>query len=141
MIEMIIFWAVVVGIALLIEFYSCDMVSTWFGVGGMVAILLAAFEVSILWQVLVFFIVSFTLLLTLRRITKQWLNVKTVPTNADSMVGLKIKLLADAIDGRSEAKVNDVVWTVVVEGDTPTAKGANVEVVRLEGNKLIAKTI
>ncbi|MCL2621856.1 MAG: hypothetical protein FWD32_02380 [Firmicutes bacterium] len=138
---MIIFWAVVVGIALLIEFYSCDMVSTWFGVGGMVAILLAAFEVSILWQVLVFFIVSFTLLLTLRRITKQWLNVKTVPTNADSMVGLKIKLLADAIDGRSEAKVNDVVWTVVVEGDTPTAKGANVEVVRLEGNKLIAKTI
>jgi len=140
-IEMIIFWAVVVGIALLIEFYSCDMVSTWFGVGGMVAILLAAFEVSILWQVLVFFIVSFTLLLTLRRITKQWLNVKTVPTNADSMVGLKIKLLADAIDGRSEAKVNDVVWTVVVEGDTPTAKGANVEVVRLEGNKLIAKTI
>jgi membrane protein implicated in regulation of membrane protease activity len=136
---MIIVWAVVTSVSLLIEFLTLGMVTTWFAVGGIVALITAACGLYYPWQVLVFFVVSLGCLLALRRFVTKFLRVKTVPTNLDANIGLKVKLLKDVVGGRSEIKVNDTVWTAVC--DSELKEGGIVVITSMSGNKYIVEEV
>jgi len=135
---MIIIWAVVIAAALLIEFLVYNLVSTWFAVGGLAALISAPCGLDWPWQILVFFVASFAFLLGLRPFIAKFLKTKTTPTNADEQIGKKYKLTKDVKEGRSEIKINDVLW--VVECETEGLKeGAVVEITGISGNKYMVK--
>ena len=137
MVTMIIVWSLVIGAALLAEFLIYNLVSAWFAVGGIAALISAPFDLFWAWQILIFFVVSFAFLLGLRPFIKKFIHTKTIPTNVDANVGKTFKLLKDVADGRSEIKILDVIWTVTC----PDAlkKGETVEVTGMEGNRYIVK--
>ena len=132
--------AVAVG-ALVVELCTPQFVSLWFSIAGVLCLGLSFIPGLPWWaQVLIFAGVSAALLFALRPICNKYFLRKRVATNADSIVGREVRMLQEAnFDTLGQAKVGDVVWSVKSQDDTPLAKGEIVEVVAIEGNKLIAK--
>jgi len=143
--EWVIIWAIVIAAAVLIELESFSLTTAWFAGGGLIAITLAMIDaftdanISWMWQVIAFVIVSLGLLVGLRPFAKKLLRTPDVPTNADMYFGKKFKLLKDTVGGRSSVSINDVVWTVQVDGDYKT--GDLVILKQISGNKYIAEGV
>ena len=59
-------WVFVLISTIFIEFESPQLVSIWFSVGAVVALIMAAFNLHYLWQIATFVIVSMILILLTR---------------------------------------------------------------------------
>ncbi len=138
-------WAIWLGIfviALIVEAIGADLVSVWFAGGALIALILS-FIPGVAWwiQLIVFCVLSLTLLLALRPLTRKWFRGKIVKSNVESLIGKKAVLL-EKIDllHRGEVAVGDVKWTAVgVDDDAKIEKGKIVVIVAVSGNKLIVK--
>ena len=139
---MIYVWLAVVVVSAIVEALTLQMASIWFVVGGLVALVMAACGVALEWQIIAWIIVSLVLLLALRRLCLRFILKKdNTRTNVDALVGVKVKLLADTVDGTSEGKIGDVVWTVVLPANATAHKGDTVEITEVQGNKLLARLL
>ncbi len=136
---MIIIWSVVIATTLLLEFFTVDFLSCCFSFSGIVCLILAACGVDLIWQVLVFFVVSIIAICATRPLVKKFLHKPTVPTNLDQYFGKKVRLLADVVDGKTSLKINDVVWTALCE--EALLKDAEVTIESVEGNKMVVKAV
>jgi len=145
-------WAVWLGILIImvvIEAMGPALVSIWFAVGAFVSLVLSLFslipDVIIPWwvQVVVFVIVSVITLILMRPVTKRCLKRNTINSNVDSLVG-KRGVLEEEIKpfDPGVCRINDVLWTVVsTNGKETIAKESVVEVVAIQGNKLMVKKV
>lgn len=134
-------WLGVVALSIIIEFVTFDLVTMWFIGGGLVSLILAAVGVPLIWQIVVFIVVSGVLLATCRKPIMKLLSKKNTKTNADAIIGKDYALLTPISFGvTGSLKVNGVEWTAVGENDTDEiAAGTVVCVVDIQGNKLIVK--
>lgn len=134
-------WVAVIVVTLIIEFTTMEITSIWFSVGGLIALILAAFNVSMEVQVIVFIIVSSVLLLSLRRWTKnKLLNSSNEPTNLDLLKKEKVKLLSPiTTTDKGTVKFNGVIWSAISEDNEPIEQDTFVQVVKVKGNTLIVK--
>lgn len=137
-------WLGVVIVTAIIEFATLDMTSIWFTVGAVPPLIMAAIG-GISWeiQVVVFFCLTALLIIALRGLTKKFLlknlNEKT---NVDSFIGKEVRLLEDTdFENVGAVKINGVVWTAVAENGESIAKGEIVEIVKVDGNKLVVKRV
>ena len=132
-------WAIVIAVALVVEFVTMQMVSVWVALGGFVGLILEAiggigFEI----QITAFFVVSLLAIFFLRRFAVRFLERNSESKKAETIIGKKIKLLEDTNeDLKSTAKLNGVVWTVIAE--QPLKKGNEVVITETIGNKLKVK--
>ncbi len=135
---MIYVWAGVVALSLIIEFITQEFASIWFAGGGLIALILAACKVGIAWQIPVFVVVSFALLLATRPLVKKFIKKEKVATNADSLIGKKAKLLTEITEDRNGSiKFKGIVWTAAAS--EPIKANEEVEVVEINGNTLTVK--
>jgi len=132
---MIIVWSVIVALAFLLEFLMYNMVSTWFAFGGIVALISAPFDLFWPWQILIFVTSSLIFLLAFRPFAVRFIKTKTTPTNLDANVGMKVKLLKDSDDGKSEIQINDIVWKVACPEGSKI--GDVMFITGMQGNKYI----
>lgn len=135
-------WLAIVVVAVVLEFATAQLVSVWFAVGGVVSLLLSIIpNFSVVWQVVIFGLVSGALLLSLRSITKRWLSKKSEGrTNLSLIIGQRVKLLTPCDqDTLGSTKINDIVWSVQEQDGKSIDIGGYAEVVKISGNKLIVK--
>ena len=137
-------WFSVILLTLVIESQTADLVSIWFAPGAFVAMILAFCDVHIAIQLAVFVgLTAVGLILAFAYIRPRVkAKNKIVKTNADALEG-KLALVEEDIDNASAkgvVKINGQLWTARMENpsDKP-GKGAWVEIVRVEGTKLICK--
>lgn len=143
LINMAAFWLVVMILLLIIEAVVPGLVSIWFAIGALAA-LIAAMTGGQLWlQVLWFLAVSVLTLALTRPLVKKYVNSRTQPTNADALIGMEC-LITEDIDnvlGTGTAKVNGRDWTARAEDEgVKLKKGDRAKIVRIEGVKLIVNT-
>ncbi len=136
---MIIIWSVVIAATLLLEFFTVDFFSCCFSLAAIIALILAACEVELVWQILTFFIVAIVAIIGTRPLVKKFLKKPAISTNVDQYFGKKVRLLADVVEGKSSIKINDVVWTAVC--DAELKKDDFVTIERVEGNKMIVQPV
>lgn len=143
---LIFLWLGVIIASIVIESISYDFVSIWFGVGGIVSMILAIIDsttkLTINWavQLGVFVGVSLILVIIARPIMKKYLKRNDTKTNIDTIVGKHgVVLDAISVDGRGTVKVDGVIWTAVANEDIISDE--KIEVLAVEGNKLIVKGI
>ena len=137
-------WFSVILLTVVIESQTADLVSIWFAPGAFVAMILAFCDVRIGIQLAVFVgvtILALILAFTFIRPRMRSRN-KVEKTNAEAMEG-KLALVEEDIDNAiptGVVKINGQLWTARTENtaDKP-AKGDWVEVVRVEGAKIICK--
>lgn len=129
-------WILVFIIAIVVEISTQELVSVWFSVGAIPAIILAAFGLSFWWQLGTFAVVSAIAFVLSQIFLKKRIKIKSSATNADSLVGNEI-LVVSRVTPTSigEGKVRDVVWTIA--SDETIEKDEFAIVKEIKGNKLI----
>lgn len=137
-------WLALLVVMIIVEAMGPALVSIWFAVGALVS-LIVSFIPGVAWwvEVIIFVVVSTIALLAIRPISKKYFKRNTIKSNVDSLVGKK-GLLCEEISPFSSGacKINDVLWTAVSVDDKETiAKDSVVEVVAIQGNKLVVKKV
>jgi membrane protein implicated in regulation of membrane protease activity len=138
----IIAWIVIIVAAIVIEVSTIALTSVWFAVGGIVALLLAIFNVEFVWQLLTFVGVSTISLLATRPIAKKMNTKDVIHTNADkliNMIGVVTKEIPVSEVG--EIRVNSELWRAKSLEAEDIEVGEKVIVNNLDGNKLIVSRI
>lgn len=136
-------WVAVVAVSLIIEFITMEMVSVWTAIGGIVALVLAALDVRFEIQLVVFFAVTIVLLLSLRKVAMKYLlKNNNAKIGTDSIIGSTHKLLTPITEEtRGTIKISGITWSVTTADKTELSAETMVEVLRVEGNKLVVKKV
>ena len=141
-VNMAMVWLVAMVVFLVIEALVPGLVSLWFAIGALAAVLAAALNAPVWLQLVWFFVVSLLALLLTRPLVKKYVNGKVQPTNADAVIG-KECVVTEAIDNilaQGAVKVRGMEWTARAESDEKKfAAGDVVTVVAIEGVKLIVR--
>jgi len=135
-------WLGILVASLVFEFITSEMVSIWFSLGALVALILAACGVWLEVQWIVFAIISIVCILTLRKISLKFLlkNDNEKITSKEQTVGKTFELLSDINkNNRGTIKINGVEWSVMTADDSEILAGNMVEVLELKGNTYIVK--
>ena len=141
---MIWIWLAVVAISLVVEFLTWDLTSIWFAVSGLVALILSAFEgINWVWQLGVFIVLSALLLIFVRQICRKMLLKTDEKTNVEAFAGKRTKLLTavGTNENYGTVKFNGIVWNALSEDNTEIPAESEVEVVKVDGNKMIVKKV
>lgn len=135
----IILWILLTVGFLILEFATVALISIWFVVGSLVALIAGVLGAAFWLQLLLFALVALALLLLLRPFLQRFVTPHKVPTNIDAMVGQEA-VVTEAIsklDGTGSVKINGLVWSARSESGEPIPAGAIVTVQAVEGVKLI----
>lgn len=122
-----------------LEAVTVGLTSIWFALGALAAMLATSFGAALWLQVLVFILTSALALIGLRPLTRKYINTKSIATNADRVIG-KIGIVRETVDNMAAAgtvSVGGKLWTARSDSGAVIEKGARVEILRIEGVKLI----
>lgn len=125
-------------IFLLVEANTVAVVSAWFCIGALSA-MVTAFCGGQLWlQVTVFIVISALSLAAFRPLVKKHLNGKVQKTNVDAVIGTVGTVLApiDNIGATGKVKLGGMEWTARSTSGAPINAGTVVKVDRIEGVKV-----
>ncbi len=139
---MIVIWFVVIILAAVIEMNTMDLSSIWFSAGALFAFIFSLLDAGCIAQLVIFFVVSVTLLILVRPVVKRYLKTNIISTNSDRLVG-KVAVCTKEIrrGERGEVKIDGKFWLAVASGEEDIDVDEKVEVLAIEGVKLIVDKI
>ena len=137
------FWLAAMVVFLLIEASTVTLVSTWFAVGSLAAMLLALIGAGIGLQVIAFVIISAVCLTALRPLVRKYIKPKLTKTNVDAVVGTTglVTVAIDNVMAQGQVKLGAMYWTARSESGEPIPEGTLVKAVRIEGVKAIVSPV
>ena len=141
--SMSLIWLAVVILTAVIEGATVGLVSIWFTLGALAALLVSLFLDSVLIQLVVFVIVSGLAIVLLRPLARKYLTSKPEPTNADRVVGQTV-LVTEEINnlrGTGAVKVRDLEWTAHGPDDRVIPVGTTVVVDSIEGAHVTVRPV
>ena len=137
-------WLVAMIVLLIVEGMAPGLVSIWFALGALAAMISAMLKAPLWLQVVWFVAVSALSLLLTRPLAKKYVNAHTTATNADMAIGRDCVVTEeiDNIRGTGAVTVGGKIWTArMASPDGKAAKGETLRVLRIEGVKLIVEEI
>ena len=139
--NMIWVWLGAIVVFGVVEALTAGLVSIWFVVGSVVALICAVLGASLPVQLVVFAVVSAVALAATRPLVKRFVQPGAVPTNADRVLGVTAKVTENIDNENSSGAVyvDGKTWTARSEDDNVIPVGELVRVVKMEGVKLYVK--
>ncbi len=134
-------WLIVMVLFLVVEGVTVGLVSLWFALGALAAVLVSLAVDNIWVQIAVFLVVSAASLAALRPMSRRLLSGRAQPTNADRVIGAR-GVVTEAVDnlaGTGAVQVLGKVWTARSTAGEAIPAGEQVTVVRIEGVKLLVE--
>ncbi len=135
-------WLGAMIVLLIVEALAPGLVSIWFALGALAAMISSMLGAPLWLQLVWFFLVSVVSLLLTRPLAKKYVNGRAVPTNADMAIG-KDCVVTETIDnvrGTGAVSVGGKIWTARMTSPEGRAeKGTVLRAVRIEGVKLIVE--
>lgn len=138
-----IFWVFIVALSIATEAITTQLVSIWFMVGGLFALIFSLFGLSLFIQVAVFVLVSVIMLILIRPFIKNILKFKVQKTNFDRLIG-KIALVTEKIDNLEEKGTVNIAgmdWSARSLTGENIQSGERVQIDSISGVKLIVHKI
>ena len=141
-VTMAVIWIIVIAVSIILEEQTAQLVSIWFGVGAIGAIICVLADLDVVIQVLVFAISSLILVFLSRPLAKKMMLNTEIKTNADRLIGMKGRLTkAITEDEKGEIKIDYQKWTAVSIDNKPINENELVVVKEISGNKLVVDII
>lgn len=140
--EMIIFWLVVLIIAIIAEVLTMGLTTIWFAGGALTAVIAATLDAPIWLQVVLFVAVSMVLLVFTRPTAVKYFNKDRVRTNVESMVGAQAIVTGEIsnLHGIGQVTVGGQEWSARSSDDKIVIPvGSVVRVLEVKGVKLIVE--
>ena len=136
-------WFVLLVVFILVEASTVTMVSIWFVIGSLAAMIVSFLGGQFWLQVVVFLAVSAFLLIALRPVAKKFLAPRIVKTNVDSVIGAKGRVTAsiDNVEAKGQVKLGAMEWTARSTDGSPIEKDTLVTVDRIEGVKVFVTPV
>lgn len=136
-------WLIVMIAMIAVELVTLgNLVSIWFAIGALFALVTAFITENLLIQTIVFAIVSVLSLILVRPMVNRTLRGRMISTNADSIIGRKFELTDEiTFDSWGMIMVDGSPWSAVSYDHKPIVRGVLVEVVAIAGVKLVVKQI
>lgn len=133
-----IFWLAAMVVFLIVE-AACPfhLVSIWFAVGALAAMIVSLLG-GVLWaQVLVFCLVSAALLAALWPFIRKVLTPHLTKTNVDSVIGTQglVTVDIDNLNAQGQVKLGGMEWTARSTSGAGIPAGTRIQVDRIEGVK------
>ncbi len=135
------FWLLVIVLAALVEMVTTQLVSIWFALGGLGALIVCLLGGELWVQILVFALVTAGSLAGTRPLARKLLTVRKVSTNADRYIG-KIASVTEEINntlGTGQVNVLGSTWTARSSSGKVIPAGSRVTVEAIRGVKLIVR--
>jgi membrane protein implicated in regulation of membrane protease activity len=140
-------WLIIAAIFVAAEVFTPGFFLLWFGVGALVAAIMALLGVSSLAaQTLIFLAVSVTLVVASRTIFEKFLNrpaeTNQLRSGIESIIGQVGTVVESSRGALNEGavRVYGSVWTAFpAEGERPLREGDSVTVERIEGNAIYVR--
>lgn len=135
-------WLATMIALIIIEIITVGFTTIWFAIGALAAILVSALGGGTIFQITVFLIVSFIMLIFTRPFAVKYINKSKIKTNYEGIIGKVVRITKD-VDNINEtgcAVVNGQEWTVrtLIDGRKIEA-GKLAKVVDIKGVKLIVE--
>ena len=134
-------WAGLAVIFFIAELFTAGFFLVCFGVGAVAAAIGASLGVPPIWQLALFVAFSALALVLLRPIAQRINRTTPNRVGGDRAIG-RDALVTEAIDpatGRGMVRVERESWRAELDDHTPAAEGERVQVVRVEGTRLIVR--
>lgn len=130
--------AVVLGI---LEAVTVSLISVWFAIGALAAIIPAYFGAPLWGQILVFLAVSAISFAFTRRFFKDVVKVKKQPTNVDILIGTDGIVTAEInnLEGGGKVYISGLTWSAKSVDGKDIPEGAVVTARKIEGATLIVE--
>lgn len=133
---MAIYWFFAFIILLFIELSTVNLVSIWFAIGSLGAMICSLFTDSFIISLLVFALVSLITLLITKPLVKKFKANKMIPTNLDRVIGKRAEVTKKITpDDYGEVKVLGTIWTATSKMTIDI--GEKVLVEAIDGVKLV----
>ena len=135
-----IIWLALIVVFIIMEALTVQLISTWFAVGALAAMIVSLIGGAVWLQVTVFFTVSIVLFASLWPLARKHLKSRLVATNADALVGKRCTVTEeiDPVEG-GRVKVGDVTWSARSEEEIPV--GARVKILKIQGAKVFVEQV
>lgn len=139
---MLVVWLVIIIASAIVEFVTVNLVSIWFTIGGVAALIAQMLGVSSTIQIILFIALSIICLIITRPLAKKYLKTNIVSTNYDRMIG-KHGLVTKTIDAdtNGEVKVMSTTWMACSVDNSTINEGDYCEILAIEGAHLVVKKI
>ena len=138
------FWLAILVIAIIVEVCTDQLISIWFVPGAIVSIVLDLSSVSLIWQFIVFFVVSIIGITLGKKFLFKYKSNDSCKTNIDAIIGEKciVTEKVNTFAGCGQAKVHGQTWSCRgVSDEDVFVEGEVLKIVAIEGVKLIVKKI
>ena len=113
-------WIGLIVIFLIVEGLTAGLVTIWFAVGALAALIAAMFHAPLWLQLVWFFAVSIAAFAVTRPLVKKRMTARRVPTNADINVGRKAQVLVEVTpDVTGRVRLDGVDWNARSEQTIP----------------------
>lgn len=137
-------WLLVIVACVIIEALTMGLTTIWFGVGAFVAWLSNIVGLKLEIQILIFLLVSILSLILTRPIAIEKLKIGKTKTNADSLIGEKVKVVSiiNNINNEGSVKVKGQMWSArSLKEDEIIEKDEIVYIKDIKGVRLIVEKI
>ena len=138
--ELSMFWLAAVIILGIVEALTVGLVTVWFALGALAALISSLFDGPLWLQILLFIVVTAVSLVTTRPLVKKYFGKNThKPTNADMVIGKQAQVTEDIdnLTGTGAVKCMGKEWSARSENGEAISAGEIVTAVKIEGVKLI----
>lgn len=138
------FWLILAIVFLVMELLTLGLTTIWFTGGALAALICSWLGCSLTVSIIIFFVVSIILLMSLRPIAKKRFNNKRIKTNAESLIdekGIVIETI-DNLMAKGRVSIAGQEWSARSANDeVKIAKGMEVKVLSISGVKLIVEVV
>ena len=136
-------WLLLFVLFLVAEGSTVTMISLWFAVGSLAAMITALLGGSLWLQLGVFLVLSAALLAALRPLVRRYIKPKVTATNVDSVVGSSgyVTERIDNLAASGQVKLGPMPWTARSTDGAPIEVGTLVKVERIEGVKAFVSPV
>ena len=137
------YWLIASGAFFIGEILTVGFLLFWFGIACLIAMVVSFFTSNIIIQMVVFLVSSVILILSTKPFVKKFINKKAIVTNANSLIGKKAIVIKEInnLQGTGQIKIGGEIWSAQNESDTTISENQEVEIIKIEGVKLIVKQL
>ena len=134
-------WLIVAVILGIMEAVTVSLISVWFAIGALAAIIPAYFGVPFWGQILVFLAVSAIAFAFTKRFFKDVVKVKKQPTNSVGLIGTDGIVTAEInnLEGAGKVYISGLTWSARSKNGETIPEGAVVTVDKIEGATLVVE--
>lgn len=137
-------WGAIIALAIILEATTNQLLSIWFVFSGLLVFILSLCDIPLTYQITIFAIVSFLLLIITKPLVKKLMHFKKEDTNLERVINKQAIVIQDIdnLKGIGQVSIGGNVWSAKsINNNVCIAKNEIVIIKDIQGVKLIVEKI